>query len=103
MDTNQLKKAIKNGRIEWQKHSLERMMERGITREEVKRVLLEGELIENYREDKPFESGLFLGWIDGKPLHTVASIDSRSDCCFIITVYKPDLKHFEQDYRTRKK
>ncbi len=79
------------------------MMERGITRDEVKRVLLEGELIEDYPEDKPFQSGLFLGWIDGKPLHVVASIDTQNKCCFIITVYRPDLEHFEQDYRTRKK
>jgi hypothetical protein len=45
MDREQLINAVRNGRIEWQTHALERMMKRGISREIVKQVLLEGEMI----------------------------------------------------------
>jgi hypothetical protein len=43
VDRDKLKTAIENGNIEWLKHSLERMFERGISRDSVKEVLLSGE------------------------------------------------------------
>jgi hypothetical protein len=45
MGREQLINAVKNGKIEWQTHALERMMKRGISREIVKQVLLKGEII----------------------------------------------------------
>lgn len=94
--------AIKKGRIEWQRHALEKMMERGITRDTVKKVLLEGEIIMNYPDDKPYPSALFLGRVNNQPFHVVVSLDSMTGWCFIITAYKPDTEHFESDYKTRR-
>ena len=96
-------KAVNRGRIRWQRHALERMMERGIYRNDVKHVLSEGELIEEYPDDHPLPSGLFLGFIDENPLHVVTAIDKETDWCYIITAYRPDSEHFEQDFKTRKK
>ena len=95
--------SVNNGRIEWQRHSLERMMERNITRREVLDVLIGGEIIEEYPDDEPFPSALLLGWIENKPLHVVLSLDFENKSCFIITAYKPDLEHFEADFKTRRK
>jgi len=53
MDRNQLRDAIEHGRIEWQRHAFERMMERNISRDTVREVLLSGEIIEDYPDDKP--------------------------------------------------
>ncbi|MFZ3063820.1 MAG: DUF4258 domain-containing protein [Nitrospirota bacterium] len=103
MDRDKLQTAIENGDIEWQRHALEQMMERGITRETVKEVLRHGEVIEDYPNDKPYPSALFLGWIRGEPFHAVAAFDALSERCFVITAYKPDLEHFESDYKTRRK
>jgi hypothetical protein len=89
-------------RIEWQRHALERMVERGIRRSEVLSVLLSGELIEDYPEDWPFPSGLFLGWVECRPLHVVAAFYTEGERAFIVTVYEPDLDHFEADFKTRK-
>ena len=50
----------------------------------------------------PYPSTLFLGWVDGKPLHVVVALDAWSQWVYIITAYEPDLEHFEPDYRTRK-
>lgn len=102
MDREGLKRAIESDSIEWQRHALERMMERGIYREIVKKVLLSGEIIEDYPNDKPYPSVLLLGWVEGEPFHVVTALDSESGCCFIITAYKPDLEHFEPDYKTRR-
>lgn len=103
MDKNNLLNALKNGYIEWQRHAVERMMERGILRREIIEALKSGEIIEDYPNDKPYPSALYLGWIKGEPFHVVAAIDSISGWCLIITAYKPDLEHFEPDYKTRRR
>jgi hypothetical protein len=79
------------------------MMERGISRDEVKQALLDGELIEEYPNDNPFPSGLILGFINEIPLHVVLGIDKETNYCYIITAYWPDLEYFESDYKTRRK
>jgi Domain of unknown function (DUF4258) len=94
--------AVQNGSIEWQKHALERMLEREISRDIVKQALLSGEIIEDYSEQKPYPGALFLGWVHEKPLHVVIALDEFNNFCFIITAYKPDLEHFETNFKTRR-
>ncbi len=103
MNNDEIKIAVENGHIEWQKHALERMLQRGISRDIVKSVLLSGTIIEDYPDDMPYPTALFMGWFEQKPFHVVAAFDSQSEHCFVITVYCPDLEHFEQDYKTRRK
>lgn len=102
MDQSGIQAAVKAEAIEWQRHSLERMFERGISREQVKQTLANGSIIEDYPDDTPYSSALFLGWFEGKPLHVVAAYDAESGRIHIITAYIPDLGHFEPDYRTRR-
>jgi len=98
-----IKYAVKKGFIEWQRHALERMMERGISRDSVIDTLLNGEIIEDYQDETPYPSSLFLGSDKKQPLHVVAAIDYLIGRCFIITAYRPDRQHFESDYKTRRK
>jgi hypothetical protein len=102
METSAIKEAIIKGNIEWHRHALERMMTREIPRDNVKKVLITGEVIEEYADDKPFPSFLLLGWVENQPIHVVAAFDVYSKYVFIITVYKPDLEHFEADFKTRR-
>ncbi|MEW6067497.1 MAG: DUF4258 domain-containing protein [Nitrospirota bacterium] len=102
MDRNSIIRAVENGNIEWQRHALERMMEREIPMEAVKEVLKNGEIIEDYPDDKPYPIALFLGWINNEPLHVVSAFDNETKWCFVITAYKPDLEHFESDFKTRR-
>jgi len=78
------------------------MMERNISRDTVREVLLSGEIIEDYPDDKPYPTALLLGMVKGEPFHVVAAFDSENTRCFVITAYKPDLEHFEPDYKTRR-
>lgn len=82
---------------------MERLLERGVSRREVFDVLLTGEEIEDYPNDTPFPSALFLGWRGPDPLHVVVALDSTSQRAYIITTYPPDLEHFEADFKTRKR
>ena len=94
-------KALQEGNIVWRRHVLEKMLERGIPRNEVLQVLLNGEVIQRYDEDKPFPSMLVLGFSVDRPLHVVASFDENNQVVFVITTYEPDLNIFEDDFKTR--
>ena len=82
---------------------LTRAAERNILQAAVLDVLLSGERIRDYPEDKPFASALFLGYHERRPLHVVASVDEAAKHAFIITVYEPSLEMFEADYKTKRK
>jgi hypothetical protein len=103
LDVDQLRMATGQRRLEWQRHALERMVERGIMRAEVLEVLLSGERIEDYPGDRPLPSSLFLCWVRGRPLHVVAAFDGANRTVAIITTYEPTLEYFEADFRTRRK
>lgn len=103
MDIEKLKIAVEENNIEWRKHVFQRMLERNIDRADVKKVVIEGEMIENYEDDKPFPSALFFKFINNRPLHAVAAFDERQNKVYIITSYEPNLEIFENDFKTRKK
>lgn len=56
------REAIAAGRIEWRKHVLQKLAERGIAQQAVRDVLLNGERIRDYTDDKPFPSARF-SWV----------------------------------------
>ncbi len=94
--------ALRRGRIVWRRHALERMLSRNISRDNVKRVLEEREVIENYSEDHPFPSALFIGFVGKRVLHVIAALDKDEGLIYVITAYEPDMQHFQSDMRTRK-
>jgi hypothetical protein len=98
-----LRQAVRAQRIDWRKHVLQKLAERGVAQSAVLEVLLTGERLRDYTEDRPFASGLFLGYIGGRPLHVVASYDETNKRAFIITAYEPSSDVFESDYRTKKR
>lgn len=82
-------------------HLITRMREREIRYQDIKMVLLNGEIIEQYEDDTPFPSCLVMGLtVSGKFLHVVCGIGNG--LLHIITAYYPSSEKFEDDYRTRK-
>ena len=103
MILDKIRQTLLNSSVSWQKHSLQRMLERDIKRVEVKEALLHGIVIEEYFNDTPFPSVLVAYIHDTKSLHVVVSYDEKDLKSYIITAYIPDKKHFEKDLVTRKK
>jgi len=101
-DIDTFKKAIDHSKIIWRQHALTRMLERGISREEIKTCIRNGEIIECYDNDKPFPSVLIYGSSEKHILHVLAAYGSNDETCYIVTAYKPDEKHFKNDLRTRR-
>lgn len=103
VDIEKLRNAIKEGSFEWRKHTLIRLAQLGISQDIVLKVILEGEVIKDYPEDKPFPSSLIFKMIESEPYHVVVSFDIESRKAYIITVYEPTLDKFEPDFKTRRK
>jgi hypothetical protein len=69
----------------------------------MEQALLNGEIIESYRDDQPYPSCLVLGWLDAyDPLHIVCSRGNIEPALRIVTIYEPDDDVWESDFKTRK-
>ena len=76
--------------------------ENAISRADVKKCVLEGEIIEDYPDDFPHPSCLIFGFtINDKIIHVVAGSDVKY--IYIITAYFPNTIKFENDLKTRRK
>jgi hypothetical protein len=96
-----LRMLYKSGNIKWSTHCLERMQERDISREDIKKCVMYGEIIEDYPDDYPHPSCLVFGYaVDNKVIHVVAGSDEND--IYIITAYYPNTVKFENDLKTRK-
>lgn len=82
----------------WTHHVLTRMIQRGISREEVKAAIMTGEIIENYPEDYPHPSSLILSGKEA--LHIVCGMTDTE--LWIITAYRPDPQEWTPDFKTRR-
>ena len=83
---NYIKRLVKDERIEWKKHALKRMIERGISSQEVLDAIGGCEIIETYKDDKPFPSHQILSYSGNKPLHVVLALNENDGMVFIITM-----------------
>jgi len=77
------------------------MFKRGIRTEEIEAVLVSGQVIKEYPDDKPYPSFLMLGFSSNRPLHIVASTD-KSVNCNIITTYEPDAALWDKNFSIKK-
>lgn len=89
-------------RIIFPLYVLKRMIERNISVENVRAVLENGDIIEEYKVDMP-PRYLVFDWVDGRPLHVVAEDDSLTEEITAVTVYEPSRKLWKSGFRERKK
>lgn len=83
-------------------HAIKRMFERSITKADIRRALVSGEVINEYPDDKPYPSRLVLGWSAKRALHIVIAMDAKEHKLYIVTVYEPGLDQWEPDLRRKK-
>lgn len=100
MNINDLRKLCFDETIQITDHCFHKMLERGISYEEIKICILHGEIIEDYPNDYPYPSALVMECSVGKPVHVVAGLSD--DLLWIITAYYPDPHKWESDHKTRK-
>ncbi len=85
-------------------HALDEMNKEDelITTDEVRDVIFNGEIIEDYPEDKRGHSCLMFETPYGKrPVHVVCA--AKEEYLAIITAYIPSVDKWEKDFKTRRK
>lgn len=101
MEITDLQKLCENEAIRWTLHSLERLLKRGISQDDVIQAIISGEIIEQYPDDYPHPSCLLLGTTStGEAIHVVCGRGDNE--AWIITAYHPDPEKWEDDLKTRR-
>jgi hypothetical protein len=88
--------------VRYSRHAFERMFLRGIPPETVEALIMSGEIIASYPDDRPYPSYLILSHHGDVPLHAVIAWDSQSGSCQVVTVYTPDPTLWDASFKTRK-
>jgi Domain of unknown function (DUF4258) len=97
----EIREKISAGQFEFSKHAVDQTILRHVTLHEIRQVMAEGEIIEDYPNDKYGPSCLILGYTQaGRPLHIQCSYPSRP-LVKIITLYEPDATLWV-DFKVRK-
>ena len=101
LQIERLRKLCTDNTIIMTAHVIKRCKERNIDSESIINVIMHGEIIKQYEDDKPFPSCLLLGLsIKGRYLHVVIASDDIN--LHIITAYYPSADEWEADFKTRK-
>ena len=90
----EIRKKIAQSQFEFTQHATDQSILRRISVRELREALANGEVIEDYPEDKYGPSCLILGMTQaGRPLHIQCSYPSRP-LVKIITLYEPDSRRW---------
>jgi hypothetical protein len=86
----QIRSKIRAGLFEFSKHAVDQSILRQISVQELREAIANGEIIEDYPDDKYGPSCLVLGFTAmDRPLHVQCSYPSRP-LVKIVTLYEPD-------------
>jgi hypothetical protein len=101
MDIEAIRKLCSGGTLRWTNHVFMRLIQRGISMDDVESSLMSGEIIEIYPGDYPYPSCLVLGvTADKQYLHVVCGMGDKE--LWMITAYYPDSGEWTNDFRARK-
>jgi hypothetical protein len=100
MNPAKIKELTKEKKVLITDHAWDAMDNRGISPKEVISVISNGEIIEEYREDKPCPSFLILGFVGTRPIHVLTALCKEH--IRIITTYEPAAVKWI-NFRLRKK
>lgn len=90
-----------SGHLRWTNHVLVRILQRDIKVDDIKSVLNNGEIIENYPDDYPYPSYLILGIsLKNAYIHVVCGIAETE--LWLITAYFPNPAKWSADFKIRK-
>ena len=101
MDIENIRNYCREGKLRWTQHIIRRMIQRGITMNDVTEAVMAGEIIEEYPEDYPYSSCLVLGYSrNNDSVHVVCGINNEE--LWLITAYYPSSDKWQTDCRTRR-
>lgn len=101
IDLEEIKRAVKAKKYYIRAHARNRMTERGIEKEEVEKALMEGEILEEHPQDKPYPKCLIMGFVrEREPLYVSCSFDGEE--VYIVTVHWMDPEEWIDPWTRRR-
>ena len=99
----EIQRKFAEEQFEFSKHAVDRSILRQIRVQEIREAIANGQVIEDYPEDKYGPSCLILGSTQAqRSIHVQCSYPSRS-LVKIITVYEPNLQRWNNDFTERRR
>jgi hypothetical protein len=96
--------AIHNSRIRITDHADEEAQADDLSFNEIFVSVFQGEIIEDYRDDKPYPSCLIYGeTFNNDVIHSVWGYNEENQWAVLITVYRPDAELWINGKKRRKK
>ncbi|NAS88606.1 hypothetical protein C4E24_02540 [ANME-1 cluster archaeon AG-394-G21] len=83
-----IKEFVEEDKLVISTHARVRMFQRNVSTDDIKSVVIKGEIIEEYINDEPCPSALILGFSKNIPYHVVVA--ECEDHVRIVTVYIPE-------------
>lgn len=98
----EIRRKFAEEQFEFSKHAVDQSIVRQIRVQEIREAIANGQVIEDYPEDKYGPSCLICGLTQAqRPVHVQCSYPSRS-LIKIITVYEPDPQRWNDDFTQRR-
>lgn len=88
--------------IKFSEHAVKQMFLRRISKDDVRNLIDNNQVIKEYADDRPFPSKLLLGFPNEIPLHVVVAYDEKNETCIVVTAYKPDRNLWDDNFKTRR-
>ena len=102
MNLDDIIEAIIAGDYRFTDHGKAEAINDGLTEAEIAFSVNQGEILEDYPNDRPFPSCLIFGLSpSGEPVHSVWAYDELDRRAAMITVYRPDSSRWI-DFRIRR-
>ena len=83
-------------------HAIRQMFHRALGKDDVTKVIKNGQVIVDYPDDKPYPSCLMLGFVNDTPVHVVFAFDEENKIGIVITAYTPDRQLWTEDFKSRR-
>jgi hypothetical protein len=90
-------------KLRFKVHAIIQMDERGLSVEDIRMALDNGEDIETRPDDHPYPARLVLGLCRPGVLHVAVRDNIADDEIIVETAYRPDPALWEPDFKTRRK
>jgi heterodisulfide reductase subunit C len=98
----EIRRKFAEEQFEFSKHAVDQSIFRQVRVQEIREAIANGQVIEDYPEDKYGSSCLICGLTEAqRPIHVQGSYPSRS-LIKIITVYEPDSQRWNANFTQRR-
>ena len=95
LNLDNINQSILHNRVRITDHADEEAHADDLSSDEIYTSVINGEIIEDYPDDKPYPSCLIFGLNDKQePIHSVWAYNSKNQWAVLITVYRPDPKRW---------